>query len=93
MSNSVFLLVRIAHVVTGTVWVGGAVLVTVFVAPAIRAAGPAGAYVTWMRAADSPSIWIQTGAGRVYSLGAISAFLAAAILLILATAATVGVNR
>jgi uncharacterized membrane protein len=107
MSNTVFILVRMVHVVSGTLWVGGAMLVTVFVAPAIRAAGPAGgpvmrqltqvyrlphvlavtgviailsgAYVMWVSAAGSPSVWLQTGAGRVYSVGAISALLAAVI--------------
>jgi uncharacterized membrane protein len=42
MSTSAFLLVRLVHVVSATLWVGGAVVVAGFVAPAIRAAGPAG---------------------------------------------------
>ena len=44
-AHVVFILARLIHVVTGTFWVGGAVIVALSVVPAIRAAGPAGAVV------------------------------------------------
>lgn len=46
MSDStVFLLVRVLHVVASTVWSGAAILIACFVMPAVQAAGPAGAAV------------------------------------------------
>jgi len=44
-THAIFILIRLVHVVTGTFWAGGAVLVALSVVPAIRAAGPAGAAV------------------------------------------------
>jgi uncharacterized membrane protein len=46
MSATIILaFVRLIHIVAGTFWVGGAILVAVSVVPAIRAAGPAGVAV------------------------------------------------
>ena len=39
------ILARFLHVVAGTIWSGGAILIAAFVIPAVRAAGPAGAPV------------------------------------------------
>jgi hypothetical protein len=39
------LVARVVHIVASTIWVGGAILVAVFVLPAARASGPAGAAV------------------------------------------------
>jgi uncharacterized membrane protein len=44
-SHLVLILVRLVHIVTATLWVGGAILLAGFVAPAIRATGAAGAAV------------------------------------------------
>lgn len=107
MSTSAFFLVRLLHVVSATLWVGGALVVAGFVAPAIRAAGPAGgpvmrqltevqrlpyvlagagviailsgAYLVWVLASGSLLNWIQTAPGRIYSLGAACAFVAAVV--------------
>jgi uncharacterized membrane protein len=107
MSTSAFFLVRLVHIVSATLWVGGAVVVAGFVAPAIRASGPAGApvmrqltevqrlpyvlagagvlailsgaFLMWVLAAGSISNWIQTGPGRIYSLGAACAVVAAVV--------------
>jgi uncharacterized membrane protein len=107
VSTSAFFLVRLLHVVSATLWVGGALVVAGFVAPAIRAAGPAGgpvmrqltevqrlpyvlagagviailsgAYLVWVLASGSLLNWIQTGPGRIYSLGAACAFVAAVV--------------
>jgi uncharacterized membrane protein len=38
-------LLRVLHVVTGAVWVGAVVFIAVFLAPSVRAAGPAGGAV------------------------------------------------
>ena len=38
-----------------------------------------GAYLMWVLAAGSLSNWIQTGPGRIYSLGAACAFVAAVV--------------
>ena len=46
MSDSAsLLLARALHVVAGTIWAGGAVLITLYILPAARAAGPAGSVV------------------------------------------------
>jgi hypothetical protein len=106
-AGTIFALVRLIHVVTGTIWVGGAVLVAGFLAPAILAAGPAGASVMrqltqvyrlpyvlaamgvmsiltgahlwWVLSAGSPSSWMLSGSGRIYTLGGICAVVAALI--------------
>jgi uncharacterized membrane protein len=39
------LLARVLHVVAGTMWAGGAVLIALYILPAARAAGPAGSAV------------------------------------------------
>jgi uncharacterized membrane protein len=39
------LLARVLHVVAGTMWTGGAVLIALYILPAARAAGPAGSVV------------------------------------------------
>ena len=41
----VLLLARFLHILAGTIWAGGAILIAVFLMPAIKAAGPAGAPV------------------------------------------------
>ena len=45
MSPSVIALLRAVHVLAGAFWVGGMLLLTGFVLPAIRASGPAGGQV------------------------------------------------
>lgn len=46
MSDStVFLVARVLHILTSTVWSGAAILIAFFVMPAVQAAGPAGAAV------------------------------------------------
>ena len=42
-THSLFILARLLHILTATLWVGAAVLVAASVAPAARATGPAGA--------------------------------------------------
>jgi hypothetical protein len=44
-THSLFILARLLHILTATLWVGAAVLVAASVAPAVRATGPAGATV------------------------------------------------
>ena len=39
---SVFLLARFIHVVSGVLWVGALIFITLFLLPAIAATGPAG---------------------------------------------------
>jgi hypothetical protein len=83
MSTSAFFLVQLVHVVSATLWVGGAVVVAGFVAPAIRAAGPAGGPVmrqlTEVRRLPS----VLAGAGVIVARGT----RVAAILLMVATSA------
>lgn len=83
MSTSAFFLVRLVHVVSATLWVGGAVVVAGFVAPAIRAAGPASGPVmrqlTEVRRLPS----VLAGAGVIVARGT----RVAAILLMVATSA------
>jgi uncharacterized membrane protein len=43
--HTMLIWLRLIHIVAGTFWVGSAVMLAGFVAPAIRAAGPAGAPV------------------------------------------------
>jgi uncharacterized membrane protein len=46
MSNiALLLLTRVVHIVAGTIWVGGAIVIAAFVLPATRDSGPAGAAV------------------------------------------------
>ena len=43
--GSPWLILRLVHIVAGTFWAGGAILVALYLLPAVRAAGPGGAAV------------------------------------------------
>lgn len=45
MPHSVIIALRIIHIVTGVIWVGGAVTAAMFILPSVVAAGPAGGQV------------------------------------------------
>jgi uncharacterized membrane protein len=42
---SLMLLFRLLHILSGVLWVGGVVMIAVFISPAMRATGPAGGQV------------------------------------------------
>ncbi len=45
MSPTVIVILRIVHIVCGILWVGGVVMVGIFIMPSVMAAGPAGGAV------------------------------------------------
>ena len=85
------LVARAVHVVASTIWVGGAVLVAVFVLPAVRRLPEvllglgvltlaSGAYLLWVASSGLKPEWFHSRAGWSYtSSGAAAALLASLI--------------
>lgn len=102
MSTQLLVLVRIVHVVAGTLWAGTAIFYFFLVEPAARTLGPgaskfmqaliekrryplymniasastivAGALLYWNMSGGLQTIWIQSGPGLGFTIGALAAF-------------------